>query len=510
MPNRSNFLSIPITSILASLYPVLFLAAANWDQVKYRDIGRSITVSILLGLIFLLFCRLFVQSWKKAALLGSVLALLFFSYGHTYQYIEASNIKWLEHHKLFFAIYLTIFIISLWLIRKAIKVDSLTLYLNIVLAGFCLFSIVKIWPVISGYVSESFYKPVRSIAQSNQQELPDVYLLVLDGYPRDDISKEVLNLDNSGFTNDLRNMGFYVADCSQSNYNYTKLSLDSMLNMEYIKEAPDKTDPLQFQRTNNAIVDRLKHSKFRSTLENLGYKTAAFETGYAFTEIADSDYYYPLVTDKIILNKFESMLVNTTIFYPRYDFNTWITGKTYKENVKKKELDKNLVIYSYELNRFVMRKVSASVTDLPGPKFILAHMMVTHYPYVMKPDGTINEQDVYETKSLAKQLPYINDYLINLVKSIKSESENTPIIIIMGDHGYRLNEQIILKNYLSVHAPQSILDRMYPTITPINLFRIIMTEVYGQDYPLVEDRSFITTTVGDPNLREFPGGCPVK
>ena len=46
--------------------------------------------------------------------------------------------------------------------------------------------------------------------------------------------RSLLGYDNSEFLNSLRQRGFYVADCSQSNYAYTEFSLTSSLNYDYL------------------------------------------------------------------------------------------------------------------------------------------------------------------------------------------------------------------------------------------------------------------------------------
>jgi hypothetical protein len=67
---------------------------------------------------------------------------------------------------------------------------------------------------------------------------PDIYYIILDGYGRSDVLKKY-GYDNSDFLNSLRDLGFYVADCAQSNYAQTKLSLTSSLNFNYV-DALDK------------------------------------------------------------------------------------------------------------------------------------------------------------------------------------------------------------------------------------------------------------------------------
>ena len=51
---------------------------------------------------------------------------------------------------------------------------------------------------------------------------------------RADNLKVVYGFDNTAFIKDLSQRGFYVANCSQSNYAYTELSLASSLNANYL------------------------------------------------------------------------------------------------------------------------------------------------------------------------------------------------------------------------------------------------------------------------------------
>ncbi len=51
---------------------------------------------------------------------------------------------------------------------------------------------------------------------------------------RADNLKVVYDFDNSAFVDAFTQRGFYVANCSQSNYAYTELSLGSSLNANYL------------------------------------------------------------------------------------------------------------------------------------------------------------------------------------------------------------------------------------------------------------------------------------
>lgn len=59
---------------------------------------------------------------------------------------------------------------------------------------------------------------------------PNIYLLLLDGYPRTDTLADLYGYDNAWFEDALQELGFEVARESRSNYPHTWLTLTSMLN----------------------------------------------------------------------------------------------------------------------------------------------------------------------------------------------------------------------------------------------------------------------------------------
>ena len=71
---------------------------------------------------------------------------------------------------------------------------------------------------------------------------PDVYIILLDGYPRSDTLQEEFGFDNSHFLDEMELIGFEVAPLAHSNDNATILTLASMLNMRQISRHPRTRD----------------------------------------------------------------------------------------------------------------------------------------------------------------------------------------------------------------------------------------------------------------------------
>jgi hypothetical protein len=93
------------------------------------------------------------------------------------------------------------------------------------------------------------------------------------------------------------------------------------------------------------------------------------------------------------------------------------------------------------------------------------------------------------------------------VDTILAESEVPPVIIIQGDHGPWLQPtdkrmRILAALYLPGHEEQ-----LYPTITPVNFFRVVFNSYFGGDYELLEDVSYFSPVPKLYNFSEVPNPC---
>ena len=75
---------------------------------------------------------------------------------------------------------------------------------------------------------------------------PNIYAIMLDGYPRDDTLLEPFGFDNSEFLDQLRQLDFNVSSRARANYNKTWPALAAMFNGKYADEMlPDGDVPLE-------------------------------------------------------------------------------------------------------------------------------------------------------------------------------------------------------------------------------------------------------------------------
>jgi hypothetical protein len=509
---------LPLHPFLISIFPVLSLLASNLPEVRISDSYRSFIMILASATVLLILLKLLLRDWGKAAILSSLYFTLFFSYGHIYAALKGSVIAGLQigSHRYLIIIWLIILAAGTWYVIKWDRpVDRATRILNI------LGIVLLIQPgfiLVSSLIETGNQSPTNGFIQSHDPEtqeisageMPDIYYLIVDAYAREDILRDQFNHNNSAFINFLEDRGFYVAEGSTSNYLHTYFSLTSSLNMDYVQnlEMDLSTGEL------GVFVPYIKQSLVRRQLEALGYSTVAFATGWVNTEIEDADYFIapemgPLTEFRIQggLNAFETMLIHTSMGkiisdLDRLPLNRWLSARL-----------KNPYDVQREIILMIFDRLTV-VPSIPGPKFVFAHILSPHSPYLFDSDGsevdpegpfTLSQTDSALTGTEGRvryrnQLIYINTRVEEVIDAILANSERLPIIILQSDHGPGEGFSREDPNLQSLEARSAILNayllpsdcnrNLYPTITPVNTFRIIFNCYFGSSYELLDEITY--------------------
>lgn len=490
----------PFHPFLFAIFPILSLMSHNLGQISLVYIIRPLIVFGLLSILILFVINAIIRNWAKSGIITTGIIVYLTSYGMIFDSLKPITILGISlNHRFVLALFYMLIIggITIYLTwgKRDQKITNQFLII-VSLAALLIpsFQIVS-YNLTSNRVQNEVSSETAQVATNFSGNKPDIYYFILDDYSRSDRLQKAFHIDNTSFLTHLKNMGFYVADCSQSNYGYTRLSLASSLNMDYLNVIAPKATP---DIHNSGILDeQILHSKVRTDLEALGYKTVSFQTGYLFTEFQDSAYYYPTSAISMThpyLYPFESLLLEETAFrlleiVPAIDL--WAAkGPSYDKYLiehNKMELVKNL--------------------NLPSPKFVFVHLLAAHHPFVFSENGGFQPYsrslqsssaptDTYLNRSgYSAGIAYLDSALIPILQQLVSQ-KNPPIIIIQGDHGNLvLKEEEILNAY---YFPDSNYKSLYSTITPVNSFRVVFNHFFGSSMPMLPDHSYASKDPADP------------
>lgn len=492
--------------VFLSIYFPLFLYVNNIEQIDIIFIFRSLVISACLSVIFFVILRLITKDNNFSAVVTSLAIFLFFIYGSVYQYFEQleSFIRILGRHRFLTPLFIISFIIIILFLKKQKgKVKESIFLLNL----FSLFLIIPLLFNICQYnIKLHRTKTISGTElpidrQDGYITNPDIYYIILDTYARNDALNKI-GIDNNVFLQTLTDKGFYIANCSNSNYFFTSLSLTSSLNFEYIKDIDTIFTP---ENTDETLLDYyLKNNKVRAMLEDSGYTTIAFETGYYWSSWKTADIYLQpdrTNVDMIVgskINEFESMLIRSTGFLSILDSSSKFIENHFQDIH---------FPYSNHINRELF--ILESLKEIPkwdSPKFVFAHILIPHYPYVFSSEGDIltdpgywdnpidrgtpiNEE--YFLSGYSNQVTFINNKIISIVDKILEDSKNEPIIIIQGDTGIKEPyRQAILNAY---YFPDGNYSSLYSTISPVNTFRVVFNQYFAADYPYLVDETYYST-----------------
>jgi len=78
------------------------------------------------------------------------------------------------------------------------------------------------------------FTPLPGGARAGTDPPPDIYVIMLEDYPRADTLSRLFDFDNSAFLGALESDGFTVSANSRANYMYTALNLTALFQMDYL------------------------------------------------------------------------------------------------------------------------------------------------------------------------------------------------------------------------------------------------------------------------------------
>ena len=286
-----------------------------------------------------------------------------------------------------------------------------------------------------------------------------------------------------------------MAADSHSNYVQTEISLSSSLNMQLIptllpKQPRDTTDREVFD-------ELISKNELASFLKSQGYETISITTGFPAVRFPISDLWMDRVSQYTL---FETTLVQMTPFVD----SEGSIGSQFDWRRKARDA--------------AFKDLKETAGPASRPRFIFVHVLAPHPPFVFGPNGEVMPHHgpfgywdasdyMHYSGDLNSyrdgedgQIAYLDKQLISTVDAIQTAATTKPVIVIQGDHGSksRLDQNDLSKtdvteafpNLEALYVPDAIRAKLYPTITPVNEFRLILGELFGLNMPLLPDRSW--------------------
>lgn len=334
-------------------------------------------------------------------------------------------------------------------------------------------------------------------------ELPDLQVVVLDAYGRDDVIKAYYNYDNQPFLKALEAKGFSVAKRSHANYTQTVLSVASMLNFKPVDQLK-KSNAVDLA---GVVTNTIDNAVLWQLLRKQGHKIISVPSGTSLTAMPSADLTFASTANIIMSYQVETAL---RLLIERTPLSLLSM------------IDETGVRTHRQQLRDVFRFWEMS-TELTAPKASFVHVLAPHPPFVfdanggpVQPNGrtfTLLDgkrlveqigQEQYRT-AYVEQLKAINTKVLSTIDAIDSKPHRDTITVIVGDHGPRMHldwdsakgtDMDEVKGVLmAVRMPEKYKEAVgdIETCSPLTLLHRIATKVYTAPLEPVSDFSYYSS-----------------
>ena len=477
--------------IFAAYLP-LFVFVNNYALVRLGDLSIALAAALSVAALVCAVCALCFRNSAKSAVLASYIVLVLCCFGDLTGLLQglamSRNINPQEaiDLKVFLQSTLSLFFVLLPLAfckrlagceQRSVKLSQALNIVSSVLIVLALSGLIFVERDAGMKVSETSQVETPHAIAAAGGVRPDIYYIVLDGYAREDVLRDFLDYDNRPFVSLLERRGFSVVPTSTANYSWTYLSLASSLNFRYFD---------QKRELNIAALTRMiRKSEMSRILKGLGYRhlhICSTWTGTSRNEFADKE----LCGKGMLQNEYFRSLLEKSWF----SVFEWLF---LRDLAKAQKLS------------FAALK---QVVSEPGPKFVFAHFMLPHHPYLFDRHGkvlrhvTVLNQFDFEKQLWAdeqgyvEQLIYANKLMGEFLDTLSRRSRTKPIVVIQSDHGLTLvsaSEQMRRKarfaNFIAISLP-TVEAALPADLSSVNVLRLILDKTFGTNLGYLPTRHF--------------------
>jgi len=481
---KNKLKKYPLFLFLLPVFFVLHGYTENYDFVPVKDAALLVGIYFLSSFILLILFRLIYKNWQKAALMAFLIMCYHFFFGSMKDFLTNAFPGSFLTQYIFILPFSFCMIVMIFIILKRRKkpLQQFAYYLNLLFL--LLILIDAIW--LAGKTTNRTGSGIAALPEEFRPctdcSKPDVYVIIADEYAGNKELKDIFHFDNSLFLTRLTERGFHVIPNSSSNYNYTPFSVASTLNMNYLDLQRAGKQPLlsyTYEITrNNKLLRFLQchHYTFYnySQLDYIGQPAHIQEN------------FLPVKTRLITSQTFVSRLKKEM----RYHLVTWLKLESETKKFTYNTRDNNKALFQLTMHS-VLEKTKE-------PKFVLTHLMIPHYPYYFDKNGnefpfeTLHDGNQTNREHYIEYLQYGNKKILELLDHIIKNSSSPPVIVLMGDHGFRhfdnpVDPEYIFYNLAAVRLPGKNYSAFPDSLTNVNLIRTVLNTTFNQQLPYLKD-----------------------
>jgi len=338
---------------------------------------------------------------------------------------------------------------------------------------------------------------------------PNVYYIMADGFPRQDVSGYFWKIDYQPMFDRLYEEGYRILKQAHSNYPVTHLSIASTLAMDYLSTEDEKSFapnyyPLfsEIAGGNNATVKQFKKFGYRSI--HMGAQV------YTITECGGAEDLCLNYGRGSFLKELDVVLLKMTPL------------RHIEEDVIIKLGGARVTTLPLFEQRLEERKA-----EIKPPYFAFIHTIPPHAPYMYTPDCRVRSlkgmTDAIETTMESDYKDGVSCVLKQFVTMAEYIEKTDPnaIVIFQSDHGSHFNvdfyqdpkiwsNKALFERYSvfsAIKAPKQCQNELRQDLSNVNTMRFVLACIAGHSPHYLKDRyfgtSYVPNTPGYGRIVEF-------
>lgn len=494
----------PLYPLLLGLAPLLSTWSANRAQQPAYVLIPALAAALLYLLLIYALAALLLGERHNAALAAALTGLVSLAYGHFAALLPLP------------AALLLLAAALAWVAARRPARPGLSRLLDTAAAVPILLALI---PAAGHYLfaaRPAAAAPAPLSAPSRDPAAPqrDVYWILVDNYSRSDVLSRRFQYDNSALVGALEQRGFVFPRCAQSNYPGTVLVVASTLNMTYLDTLGLPLQEFWVESRYRFLTAHIRDSAVMRQFKAYGYRTVTYRGFSELIDIPNADRYIDAeqnlpLTRRAETRNFTALVYSGTLFHalaPTVSPSAPIpvTGEQPDERY----------LQTYRQNSYALDQLERLPTEMPGPKFVYAHLYAAHWPYMHNVDGSLRLplSRMEDPAAYRAGVGYLDRRLPAVIDAILAAPGPDPVIIVQSDHGNtwegdnRWAGRDRLKILSAYYLPAGGADLLRDEISPVNNFRLVFKHYFGAELELLPDIPYAIDPAGQ-QVAPAPRSC---